>query len=159
MRAGALLVCLVAGAVSGGCKSEAAKRREAAQAEEAKLRGLPLLAVHCLELGHHVLSAFDASAVLDEETLKAIRDAATRTLEGQLGRLDGGGKAVIVEGRVAGAVERLVEQEAASLIVVGTHGHTGIRRFALGSDAAAIARHAPCSVMVVRGDGQEGADD
>ncbi len=42
LRAGALLVCLVAGAVSGGCKSEAAKRREAAQAEEAKLRNMAL---------------------------------------------------------------------------------------------------------------------
>ena len=39
----------------------------------------------------------------------------------------------------------------AELIVVGTHGHTGIQRFLLGSVATAILRHAPCDVLVTRG--------
>src|SRR5262249_54659985 len=41
----------------------------------------------------------------------------------------------------AAAAERKAE-----LIVVGTHGHTGISRFLLGSVAAATVRHAPCDV-------------
>lgn len=42
--------------------------------------------------------------------------------------------------------------EHADLIVVGTHGHTGIARFLLGSVASSIVRRAPCDVLVVRGD-------
>ena len=42
-------------------------------------------------------------------------------------------------------------EQAAELIVVGTHGHTGIARFLLGSVASATVRHAPCDVLVCRG--------
>jgi nucleotide-binding universal stress UspA family protein len=36
------------------------------------------------------------------------------------------------------------------LIVVGTHGHTGIAHVLLGSVAERVARHAPCPVLVTR---------
>jgi nucleotide-binding universal stress UspA family protein len=39
----------------------------------------------------------------------------------------------------------------ADLIVVGTHGYTGIKRALLGSTAEKIVRHAPCPVLVARG--------
>lgn len=38
----------------------------------------------------------------------------------------------------------------ASLIVASTHGRTGMSRFVIGSTAAAIVRHAPCPVLLVR---------
>jgi nucleotide-binding universal stress UspA family protein len=38
----------------------------------------------------------------------------------------------------------------ADLIVVGSHGRTGVRRWLLGSVAEHIVRHAPCSVEVCR---------
>ena len=38
----------------------------------------------------------------------------------------------------------------ADLIVVGSHGQTGIRRFLVGSVAEFVARHAKCSVEIVR---------
>ncbi|HEV2495851.1 MAG TPA: universal stress protein [Terriglobia bacterium] len=38
----------------------------------------------------------------------------------------------------------------ASLIVLGSHGHRGVRRFLLGSVAESVARHAACSVEIVR---------
>jgi len=41
-------------------------------------------------------------------------------------------------------------QEKADLLVVGTHGRTGMRRLLLGSVAAHVIGHAPCSVLVVR---------
>ena len=40
----------------------------------------------------------------------------------------------------------------ADLIVVGSHGRTGILRFLLGSTAERIVGHAPISVLVARGD-------
>jgi nucleotide-binding universal stress UspA family protein len=38
----------------------------------------------------------------------------------------------------------------ADLIVVGSHGQRGIQRFLLGSVAEFVARHAKCSVEIVR---------
>ena len=38
----------------------------------------------------------------------------------------------------------------ADLIVVGSHGRSGIQRFLLGSVAEFVARHANCSVEIVR---------
>lgn len=42
------------------------------------------------------------------------------------------------------------ERWSADLIVIGTHGYTGIKRWLLGSVAQAVVSHAPCSVEVVR---------
>jgi len=38
----------------------------------------------------------------------------------------------------------------ADLIIMGSHGQKGLQRFSLGSVSEAIARHAPCSVQIVR---------
>jgi nucleotide-binding universal stress UspA family protein len=38
----------------------------------------------------------------------------------------------------------------AALIVASTRGRTGLSRFVIGSTAAAIVRHAPCPVLLVR---------
>jgi nucleotide-binding universal stress UspA family protein len=38
----------------------------------------------------------------------------------------------------------------ADLIVMGSHGRRGLERFLLGSVSDGIARHAPCSVLIVR---------
>ncbi len=40
--------------------------------------------------------------------------------------------------------------EKSDLIVMGTHGRTGVDRFFLGSTAEQVLRYAPCSVLVVR---------
>jgi nucleotide-binding universal stress UspA family protein len=36
------------------------------------------------------------------------------------------------------------------LIIISTHGHTGLKHILLGSVAEKIARHAPCPVLIVR---------
>ena len=39
---------------------------------------------------------------------------------------------------------------SADLIVMGSHGYTGLKRLLLGSVAHSVVSHAPCSVEVVR---------
>jgi len=49
--------------------------------------------------------------------------------------------------------ERIVDSAAqwgADLIIVGSHGRTGLKRLLLGSVAEFVSRHAPCSVQIVR---------
>jgi nucleotide-binding universal stress UspA family protein len=38
----------------------------------------------------------------------------------------------------------------ADLIVLGSHGRSGLNRFLMGSVSDAVSRHAPCSVTIVR---------
>ena len=53
-------------------------------------------------------------------------------------------------GDPAGEVVRLAEEEHADMIVLGTHGRTGLTRLLMGSVAEAIVRRAPCPVLVYR---------
>ena len=39
---------------------------------------------------------------------------------------------------------------SADLVVVGSHGYTGLKQWLLGSVAQSVVSHAPCSVEVVR---------
>ncbi len=48
-------------------------------------------------------------------------------------------------------VSEVAKEREAELIVIGTHGHTGLQRFLLGSVATSVLRHAPCDVLVCRG--------
>ncbi len=41
-------------------------------------------------------------------------------------------------------------KENIDLLIVTTHGHTGLKHFLMGSNAEKIIRHAPCPVLVVR---------
>lgn len=47
-------------------------------------------------------------------------------------------------------VSTLNDDPAFDLVVVGTHGRTGLRRVLMGSTAEQVVRHAPCSVLVAR---------
>lgn len=50
-------------------------------------------------------------------------------------------------------MERL-EEGGADLIVMGTHGRTGVSRWVMGSTAEKILRGAPCPVLTVRSPGE-----
>jgi nucleotide-binding universal stress UspA family protein len=51
---------------------------------------------------------------------------------------------------VTDAILSYAEGKHADLIVMGTKGRTGIKRFLLGSVASGVVAHAKCSVLVVR---------
>lgn len=54
------------------------------------------------------------------------------------------------EGDPANEILDLARDEGVGLIVVGSHGRKGVRRFLLGSVSMRIVTHAPCSVLVVK---------
>jgi nucleotide-binding universal stress UspA family protein len=57
---------------------------------------------------------------------------------------------LVLNGGPAHAICATAENQGADLVVISTHGHTGIKRFALGSVTENVVRHAPCPVLVVR---------
>lgn len=85
-------------------------------------------------------------------------DASRAWARKQLDRLTARAKAARVrtrgllrEGVVADQIVRVARGQRADLIVIGTHGRTGVARFFLGSVAARVAATAPCPVLTVRG--------
>ncbi len=54
------------------------------------------------------------------------------------------------EEHAAEEILKAAKRIRADLIVVGSKGLTGLRRFLLGSVAHKVARHAPCAVIVVQ---------
>jgi nucleotide-binding universal stress UspA family protein len=49
------------------------------------------------------------------------------------------------------AISEYAEEHGVDLVVIGTHGRTGIKRLLIGSVAEVTTRHAPCSVWTARG--------
>jgi nucleotide-binding universal stress UspA family protein len=56
----------------------------------------------------------------------------------------------IVEGDPKSRILDLAEEWHADLIVIGSHGRNALNRFLMGSVSDAVARHARCSVEIVR---------
>jgi nucleotide-binding universal stress UspA family protein len=58
---------------------------------------------------------------------------------------------VLLSAPEAEAIVGFARDDATDLIVMSTHGRTGVGRLVLGSVAEAVARTAPCPVLLVRG--------
>jgi nucleotide-binding universal stress UspA family protein len=57
---------------------------------------------------------------------------------------------VFLEGDPASEIVRYAQESAADLVVMGTHGRTGVERLLMGSVAEKVLRDAPCSVLIVK---------
>jgi nucleotide-binding universal stress UspA family protein len=57
---------------------------------------------------------------------------------------------VLLQGDPASEIVRYGRDAGIDLIVMGTHGRTGVERLLLGSVAERVLRDAPCSVLVVK---------
>ncbi len=92
------------------------------------------------------------------ELLQTMSDDAKRGLDGAVeeAKLQGADASGIMLNGIPWS--RLVEvaegDPEIELIVMGTHGRTGLKRVLLGSVAEKVVRHAPCSVLITRGDGE-----
>ncbi len=123
-------------------------------AAEAKRLGRKLVVMHAMESpreGDAAMGLLGALPALDSpETRNARRALATQIINTALNRLEVPGEVVIVDDDALAETLRLAESLPAALIVVGTHGRTGLSRVVLGSMSASIIERAPCSVLVAR---------
>jgi universal stress protein A len=65
---------------------------------------------------------------------------------------------VIVHGDAAAEIVRVAGEQEADLIVISSHGRTGLGRMIFGSTAEAVVRHASCPVLVVKPPQEEASD-
>ncbi len=57
---------------------------------------------------------------------------------------------IVVGGKPFLEIIEAAEEEKIDLIVIATHGHTGVEHILFGSTAEKVVRKAPCDVLVVR---------
>jgi nucleotide-binding universal stress UspA family protein len=89
-----------------------------------------------------------------EEMELAIRTDAQKRLRTMLARirkLGIRGRALLLKGVAHEAIVKAARAHRADMIVVGTHGRTGLARFFVGSVAARVVAAASCPVLTVRG--------
>jgi nucleotide-binding universal stress UspA family protein len=105
-----------------------------------------------------LIHVFETPIVLYPEISPALIDsiytesfpAAQRALA-DLAARSGGLRTMFREGIPGSEIVRAEEELSPKLIVIGTHGRRGIRRFVLGSVAEYVVRHATAPVVTVRG--------
>lgn len=107
-----------------------------------------------LYVAHVVLADTFQPAPLGAEDLTASQ--AIRRAEQQMAELLVSGKlrgiphrVLLGQGALWGSLEEMIRANEVDLVVVGTHGRTGMRKLVLGSVAEEIFRRAPCPVMTV----------
>lgn len=66
---------------------------------------------------------------------------------------------VIVHGDAAAEIVRVASEQEADLIVISSHGRTGLGRMIFGSTAESVVRHATCPVLVVKPPPEEETED
>jgi nucleotide-binding universal stress UspA family protein len=137
--------------------SDASKEALRWAAEEAKLRGARLVGVHAWTFvppqpigdpGLLAVPAGDLPGQLDAERHVAegiVREAEADVLTAVPG-IEFEQK--LIEGDAADAL--VAESESAELVVVGSHGRSGLRAALLGSVSRHVTSHAACPVVVVK---------
>ena len=121
---------------------------EYARAFSAQLRS-KLILMHSLCPASHVTNGEDAPRAFPDLLRRCEAEAATK-----LRRLSGGSSAMEIDiprtfGHAGLQVCCRAEKLSIDLIVISTHGTTGLKHALLGSTAEYVVRHAPCSVLVV----------
>jgi len=119
--------------------------------QEAARRNLPLVIVHVVDLQTgqigqpEVISPALIDSVIQMRHADAQKQLAKMTKPGAYSA-----KPILREGLPKDEILAVAEEIDAEVIVLGTHGRTGLDRLVLGSVAEGVMRRATCSVIVVR---------
>jgi nucleotide-binding universal stress UspA family protein len=130
------------------CGPAVAAQQEALRLAEAMKARVTLMHVY-------TLPAYGFQGMAAEEEVEcALRGAAEAGLDACVARARRSGlqvDAILRRGTPWIEVGRAAAEIGADLVVVGTHGRTGLKHLMLGSVAEKLVRTAPCPVLVVRG--------
>lgn len=123
------------------------------QAEEvARKFGAELTLLHVVEpILYPVAYGLPPVAPVDYE--QVARESAGKALQALVTELGGRGQKAQLRVEAGTASQRICEVAKADgfdLIVLATHGYTGLKHVLLGSTAERVVRFAPCAVLVVK---------
>lgn len=122
--------------------------------EMAKTNRAQLLVVHVLTPVIPMVGDGYVSPKVYEEIEATARSQAQAQLDRLLAKARKAGvrvKGLLMEGVPHEQITRAARSKRADLVVIGTHGRTGLAKFFLGSVAGRVVSIAPCPVLTVRG--------
>jgi nucleotide-binding universal stress UspA family protein len=115
--------------------------------------------LHVVQLPAYTYPAFQGVGAALPMNLVEVRDGATQSLREIAAAIEGAPGKVEVQVVEGGSIAEMIRQSAeklgADLIIMGTHGRTGLAHVFLGSVAERTLRGAPCPVLTVQGRDQE----
>lgn len=127
---------------------------EAALAQALKLAGASGATVHVCHVIPlpHALDALYEHGLEQPASVKRIEQKARRRIKELTASAETDGKPRIhfSEGEAVAGVLAWATKLKPDLIMIGTHGRRGAKRFFLGSVAEAVVRRAPCPVLTLR---------
>lgn len=135
--------------------SASAQHAEDILAEWSLLRELPVDVLSVTDSPDLWIDALSSKSVRDAyfEAVATLRRRHEETAQHAAQRLAGSDRSVQTEVVAGDAADRIINEAASrgdDLIVLGTHGRTGLERLVLGSVARNVLLHAGCSVLIAR---------
>ncbi|MGZ4961282.1 MAG: universal stress protein [Limisphaerales bacterium] len=85
-----------------------------------------------------------------EGELRAVGEKKLKTLVHEYVPDEVEANVVVTNGRAATEIVEIARTQEADLIVISTHGYTGLKHVVFGSTAEHVVRHATCPVLTVR---------
>ena len=126
--------------------SESSKQALARAGQWASRLGVPLVAMHVVEVPVHPADMPYAS-LGDPAWFEKAGPNSERLLKAWVEPYPGARVLVRTGGAAA---ELMAEADAQTLLIVGQIGHSKLEHLFFGSTASKVTRHAPCDVLVVR---------
>jgi universal stress protein A len=110
--------------------------------------------IHCLYVVEepHIYATLDMGPVPTPSVDELTRSAEKRMTNFANAHLKALGKVTttVLVGRPAEEVVSYANEKAAALIIMTTHGYSGMKHVLLGSTTEAVLRHATCPVLSIR---------
>lgn len=122
--------------------------------EMAKTNRAELLVVHVMTPVIPMIGDGYVSPKVYQEVEATARSQAQAELDRLIAKAKAAGvrvKGLLMEGVPHEQITRAARSKRADLVVIGTHGRTGLAKFFLGSVAGRVVSVAPCPVLTVRG--------
>jgi nucleotide-binding universal stress UspA family protein len=114
----------------------------------------PLVIAHVMSPPVAMLGDGYVSPTTWDELYRGYRKTSQKKLDAVVAKARGAGvraRGMLLEGVAHDQILRAARRLRAGLLVVGTHGRSGVARFFLGSVAGRVVAGASCPVVTVRG--------
>ncbi|HUF92049.1 MAG TPA: universal stress protein [Candidatus Limnocylindria bacterium] len=134
--------------------SPASRAAFARALQEAKSHNAELTVVHVLSPVLGFAGEGYVSPSTYETLARSSRAWAQKQLDRLLAKAKGAGvraRGLLLDGVAHEQIAKAAKAKKADLLVMGTHGRTGMARFFVGSVAGRVVAGAPCPVLTVRG--------
>ncbi len=133
------------------CSKEALKYAVSfAMKDKAKLYLLHIIDIRSFSEGLDAMS----KPIPDEETLEQLRTKLLDCIPEEI-RDDMDVEATVIQGIPFAEIISTAKEKEIDMIVIGSHGRTGISHMMMGSVSEKVVRKAPCPVLTVRQSGHK----